>query len=363
MGATVSRDLLADALSQVVRVVGTRSIIPELRIEAGQDKIGQLKITGTDGEHWIGLTVPCFGDFDECLIPAQRLNDVAQALVGEEVEINRAGSGLNLNCGRSRRSLGTLPTDRWPERTATWPEPVKLDGARFAECLRFTLPHIARNDPSVPYLGGVHLIASGGRLRAIGCDRYIIANIEVCETQAEFAATITPKLAEAATRLTGEIALSVSERAVRIEWDGGYIDGPQVIDGYPIDLINKTVTHNFPSVAITDGSPLLAAIRGVRPVGRLDTASGSSVVAMTLDRDRITLTTNSGEGSATDELPADWSGDELHTGFAAIRAERVISGFGDAVLRLGFDPDPKKPIRFTADGQPDRVALLYPMRV
>ena len=165
MSAKVDRAALAEALASAVRVVGTRSIIPHLRIEATDD----LHIVATDGEHWIGLTVPCEGEFDPCLVNAQKLNDLVQALVGDTVEVSRSGGGLNLICGRGRRSLGTLPVDEWPERNIEWPVPVAIDAAKLRRFSRAVRSWIGRN----PWCAGMTFRADAVFMGARGWPAHV----------------------------------------------------------------------------------------------------------------------------------------------------------------------------------------------
>ena len=117
MKATIERATLLKSLSHVQSVVERRNTIPILSnvlIEAAED--GTIKLTATDLDLQVLETIEAQVDQPGATtISAHTLFDIARKLPeGSQVSLAAAEGKMQVNAGRSRFNLSTLPRDDFP---------------------------------------------------------------------------------------------------------------------------------------------------------------------------------------------------------------------------------------------------------
>lgn len=365
MTCIVNRAAFAEATATAARIAALRSTIPigqSAKLHASE---GKLTISATDFDHWLDLSIECEGDLEPICVHAGHLSDAAGTLAAETFGLKIEESSLKIAGGRGRRSLPTISAADFPERKFEAETKVTLASSGFRDALAFALPHAASPaDVTMNGVAGLHLFTVDGKLKAMGTDKLTLALIDIAESSQPIAVTITPKLAEFAARLTDdEIILGISERTAEVRWKSGRILGPLITGSAdPVRMMNHILNTPWNGVASMEAKTLLQALRAVQGLGEDDLLSRSHRVKMTLNGTG-TLSTSSRDGSATEEFEADFDGtDEFNIGFASIRMERVLRGFGDQVVTVGL-LDAATPMKFEAAGKTDRLALLFPMRI
>lgn len=325
---------------------------------------GRLTLTAMDSANRVEISVACEGDIEAVCIHATRFAEVLAALPAETVEIEVEGARLRIAGGRGKRSLAISPAASFPDPEFHPTNTLKFPGDRLREALDFTLPHIADPaDVTKRNMSGVHLVSDKGRLRAIGTDAYEMGIFDVCATADDIGLTINPRVAEFVARLIpdGECTLRLSERMAEFSWDGCLIRGPLVEDMFPIKAVDHALGKEYEHAVSAEADAFLKALQSIRWLGEMDSMSRSRRIKLTLNGCGV-VRTQSGEGSAEQEFPADWQGDERAIGFAGARMDRILRHFGDAVLTIGIRDD-ESALKIEAAGQSDRLCLLFPLRI
>src|SRR5947199_8392230 len=117
MKATIERATLLKSLGHVPSVVERRNTIPILSnvlIEARDD--GSIRLMATDLDLQVDESVPAnVTQAGATTISAHTLFDIVRKLPeGSQVELTAAEGKMQINAGRSRFSLQTLPRDDFP---------------------------------------------------------------------------------------------------------------------------------------------------------------------------------------------------------------------------------------------------------
>ena len=117
MKATIERATLLKGLGHVHSVVERRNTIPILSnvlIEAGED--GGIRLMATDLDLQINETVEAnVTEPGATTVPAHTLFDIVRKLPeGSQVELIAAEGRMQVNAGRARFTLSTLPRDDFP---------------------------------------------------------------------------------------------------------------------------------------------------------------------------------------------------------------------------------------------------------
>jgi DNA polymerase III sliding clamp (beta) subunit (PCNA family) len=372
MTCTIDRAKLAEAMSAVVKVTGGAEYHPVWQCVRVQVAKGHLVLNATDGVIWLNLSFDASGEMEPVCINAARFRDAVASLSGELVGLKFDGGRLLLFAGKGKRSLGTVATEEFPTREFEAASRLTLSAEALKEAAGFTLPHIADiEDSTRNHVAALFLFSRGGRLKALGTDGSELGLIDLGEAPGEMEVPLPGRVADLATSLVhGDVELGISERAIEFRWTGGNIIGPLLENPSPLD---RLMTHIEGKLAFTgegqepftvglEAKAFIGALRGVRGLGDMDSASRGKRIKLSLNG-LASLSTSSFEGSAEEEFPADLEGArELEIGFSSARMERVLRGFGDRTLTVTFR-DPETPMKFEAAGLPDRVALLFPMRV
>src|SRR5687767_11655467 len=117
MKATIERATLLRSLGHVQSVVERRNTIPILSnvlIDATED--GAIRLMATDLDLQVDESVPAnVAQPGATTVSAHTLFDIVRKLPeGSQVEINAAEGKMQVNAGRSRFNLSTLPRDDFP---------------------------------------------------------------------------------------------------------------------------------------------------------------------------------------------------------------------------------------------------------
>jgi len=184
MRFSLQREPLLKPLAQVVNVVERRQTLPVLANLLVQVKQGQLALTGTDLEvEMVARSAVDDAQDGETTIPARKLFDIVRALPdGSKVTISQSGSKINLQAGRSRFSLSSLPANDFPsidELEST--EQVQVPEAALKELIERTAFAMAQQDVRY-YLNGLLFDLRGGALRCVATDGHRMA---LCEAELE----------------------------------------------------------------------------------------------------------------------------------------------------------------------------------
>ncbi len=187
MRFSLQREVLLKPLAQVVNVVERRQTLPVLANLLVKVRAGELSLTGTDLEvEMVARTSVEEAHDGEITIPARKLFEIVRALPdGSKVTVSQTGDKVNVQAGRSRFSLASLPANDFPsvdEAEAT--ERVIVPEAALKELIERTAFAMAQQDVRY-YLNGLLFDLRDNVLRCVATDGHRLA---LCEATLEDAA-------------------------------------------------------------------------------------------------------------------------------------------------------------------------------
>src|SRR4028118_2067999 len=405
MKATIERATLLKSLGHVQSVVERRNTIPILSnvlIEAAEG--GGLRLMATDLDLQIVETVEAnVTQPGATTVSAHTLFDIARKLPeGSQVELNAAEGKMQVNAGRARFNLSTLPRDDFPviaegdlptrfELPAATLRQI-IDKTRFAistEETRYYLNGIFLHvsDEAQPVLkaaatdghrlarvtrappaGGAGPRARPGRAppgrRAAGTGGRRLARVTVARPAGAegMPDVIIPRkcvgeLRKLLDEVDGTVQISLSETKIRFGL-GNAILTSKLIDGTFPDYSRVIPTANDKLLRIDPRS----FEEGVDRVATI-ASEKTRAVKMALDRDRITLSVTSPEnGTAAEEVPGDYGSDSFEIGFNARYLLDILGQIkGDTVeVHLA---DAAAPTLLRENDKAPALYVLMPMRV
>jgi DNA polymerase-3 subunit beta len=375
MKATIERAKLLRCLSHVQSVVERRNTIPILSnvlIEASSD--GHVRIMATDLDLQVieSLEAVSVEQSGAITVSAHLLFDIARKLPdGSQVSFETADNRMAVKAGRSRFSLPTLPRDDFPVIVeGDLPTSFELPARVLAELIDRTRFAISTEETRY-YLNGIFLHVSDDDqpvLKAAATDGHRLARFTLPrpEGAAGMPDVIVPRKAVGELRklleesLDGNVEIDLSASKIRftLGGEGGVVLTSKLIDGTFPDYSRVIPTGNDKLLKLDPKS----FYEGVDRVATIATEK-TRAVKMGVETDKVTLSVTSPDnGTAAEEVPADYRSDALEIGFNAHYLKDILHQIeGDTVeLHLA---DPGAPTLIRQDEKSAALYVLMPMRV
>ncbi|MBO0332715.1 DNA polymerase III subunit beta [Sneathiella sp. CAU 1612] len=372
MKLTIERTALLTSLSHVQSVVERRNTIPILANILMDARDGFLGLTATDLDIAINEKVAANIDAEGATtIPAHLLYDIIRKLPeGSQVELDykAAEERIYVRSGQSKFALACLPQDDFPVmETNQLPHNFVLSGnilKRLIDKTRFAIS----TEETRYYLNGIYLHTAETEgvpmLRAVATDGHRLARVETpVPSDAEgMPGVIVPRKAVSEVlRLIDErdepVSISLSETKICFSF-GDTILTSKLIDGTFPDY-ERVIPAGNDKVLELDGKSFAQAVDRVSTVATEKTRA----IKLSLSNDLITLSATGAEaGSATEEVAATYSADEMEIGFNSKYLLDITGQIDGENARFLFaDAGSPTIVRDSADE--GALYVLMPMRV
>lgn len=353
MKLKASRESLLKPLQAVIGVVERRQTMPILANVMLVAKDDAVEFTATDLEVELVAT----GDVDqvevpgEITVPGRKLLDIFRALPEDSnVNLNLKGDRLQVQSGRSRFVLSTLPASEFPIVEDIDPRfSMRLGQDQLGLLLERTHFSMAQQDVRY-YLNGLMFETGGPRVRVVATDGHRLA---LCDLQLEDQdlpsnQVIVPRkgVMELQRLLggAGEVELAVGSNHIRAELDGIRFTS-KLVDGRFPDY-QRVIPEPDDNVLKADRSSLRHALQ------RAAILSNEKYRGIRLELGGTALkvqANNPDQEEAQDEVEVSYGGENLEIGFnvtylldalGAVESDDVEIGFVDSNSScLIRDPD------------------------
>ena len=367
MKATIERATLLKSLSHVQSVVERRNTIPILSnvlIEARDD--GSIRLMATDLDLQVDESVPAnVSQAGATTVSAHTLFDIVRKLPeGSQVELSAAEGKMQVNAGRSRFSLSTLPRDDFPViAEGDLPTRFELPAATLRQVIEKTRFAISTEETRY-YLMGIFLHLVDDQLRAAATDGHRLARVTVGKPDGAdgMPDVIVPRkcvqeLYRLLEELEGTVEISLSPTKVRFGL-GSAVLTSKLIDGTFPDY-NRVIPTANDKLLKLDPKSFSAGVDRVSTIASEKTRA----VKISVDRDKVTLSVTSPEnGVATEELAADYGADNLEIGFNARYLLDILGEIDGDTVEVHL-ADAAAPTLLRENDKSNALYVLMPMRV
>jgi DNA polymerase III subunit beta len=370
MKATIERATLLKSLGHVQSVVERRNTIPILSnvlIEANTD--GSIRLMATDLDLQINESVEAQVETaGSTTVSAHTLFDIARKLPeGSQVSLEAADGKMAINAGRARFNLSTLPRDDFPV-IAEGELPTKFDlpAATLRQIIDSTRFAISTEETRY-YLNGIFMHVTDDAdpvLKAAATDGHRLARVTVArpEGAAGMPDIIVPRKCIAELRklldeVDGTVEVSLSPSKIRFVL-GAAVLTSKLIDGTFPDYSRVIPTGNDKLLRIDPKS----FMEGVDRVATI-ASEKTRAVKMAVEKDKITLSVTSPEnGTATEEVPGDYSNDPIEIGFNARYLMEILQQVSSDTVEVHL-ADAAAPTLIRENDKAAALYVLMPMRV
>ncbi|MGD9913987.1 MAG: DNA polymerase III subunit beta [Rhizobiaceae bacterium] len=372
MRIVLERSNLLKSLNHVHRVVERRNTIPILSNVLLSANGASLEMKATDLD--LEITEATAAQIDQAgatTVPAHLLYEIVRKLPdGAEVMLrtDEDGNSMAVVSGRSNFKLQCLPQADFPELSAgSFPHIFRLDASALKGLIDKTQFAISTEETRY-YLNGIYLHTheSGGKLklRAVATDGHRLARAEMAApagSEGMPGIIIPRKTVNELQKLVDQpdVAVTVELSDTKIRFTiGSVVLTSKLIDGTFPDYQRVIPTGNDKHLVIDRES-------FAKAVDRVSTISSERgrAVKLAIGDGQVTLTVNNPDsGSATEEIPADYSADPLEIGFNAKYLLDVAAQLsGSQANFLLADAGSPTLIHDTSDEH--ALYVLMPMRV
>ena len=369
MKATIERATLLKGLGHVHSVVERRNTIPILSnvlIEAGEDGI---RLMATDLDLQINETVEAnVTEPGSTTVPAHTFFDIVRKLhEGSQVELIAAEGRMQVNAGRARFTLATLPRDDFPViAEGELPTRVELPAGPLRQIIDKTRFAISTEETRY-YLNGIYLHVSDEAqpvLKAAATDGHRLARVTVPRPEGAqgMPGVIIPRkcvgeLRKLLDEVDGTVQISLSDSKIRFGL-GNAVLTSKLIDGTFPDYSRVIPTANDKLLKLDPR----AFEEGVDRVSTI-ASERTRAVKMALDRDRVTLSVTSPEnGTAAEEVPADYGNEGFEIGFNAKYLMDILNQIEGDLVEVHL-ADAAAPTLLRENDKAPALYVLMPMRV
>ncbi len=367
MKATIERATLLKSLGHVQSVVERRNTIPILSnvlIEARED--GSIRLMATDLDLQVDESVPAnVSQPGATTLSAHTLFDIVRKLPeGSQVELSAAEGKMQVNAGRARFSLSTLPRDDFPViAEGDLPTRFELPAATLRQIIEKTRFAISSEETRY-YLMGIFLHVIDDQMRAAATDGHRLARVTVAKPDGAdgMPDVIIPRKAvqelyRLLEELEGTVEISLSPTKVRFGL-GSAVLTSKLIDGTFPDY-NRVIPTANDKLLKLDPKSFSAGVDRVSTIASEKTRA----VKMSVDRDKVTLSVTSPEnGLATEEVPADYGSDGIEIGFNARYLLDILGEIDGDTVEVHL-ADAAAPTLLRENDKSNALYVLMPMRV
>lgn len=371
---TIERSLLLKALGHVQSVVEKRNTIPILSNVKLTAEGNVLSLTATDMD--IAITENVAADVSEAgalTVPAHTFYDIVRKLPdGSQVELsgNANDDGrLKIVAANCKFSLPCLPVAEFPVMDAgNLPQSFELIPAELIALVDKTRFAISTEETRY-YLNGIYLHASQEdgetALKSVATDGHRLACIAVDlpEGAAEIPGVIVPRKTVIELRKLLEdgeenvkVALSTNKISFTIGDNATLLS--KLIDGTFPDY-EKVIPQNNSNMLEVETAALSKAVDRVATIS----SERSRAIKLALSENLITLSaSNEDSGTAKEELPVEYSGDELEIGFNSRYLLEMLAGLEGEKAEFAF-ADGNSPAVVKDAANKGALYVIMPMRI
>jgi DNA polymerase-3 subunit beta len=219
MNFTTTRTDLLPAITALTRIVSPRPIHPTLGGILCIAEDGELRLSATDLELSLTMTIPAEVSEPSCTVLPANLTKLIQKYSAEQIIVT-GDDQIQVECGKSKSKMGSMSPQEYPELpTIAGMHSISLEGTQWKSWMR-KLAISAANVNARPEYAGVRIKSAYGKLILTSFDGYRFTEIKV-DLECEEIDTIIPiRFIEESIKLVdGKVTLWWNDTTVALQGD------------------------------------------------------------------------------------------------------------------------------------------------
>ncbi|MEN9509118.1 MAG: hypothetical protein RLZZ621_1681 [Gemmatimonadota bacterium] len=368
MRFTISREKLQEGLQAVTAAVPAKTTLPVLANLLVETTERGIRLSATDLD--IAVSTEISADIESAgaiTIPAKKLGEIARELPPSPVKISASGEQrITIECGRSKFKLLGLPRDEFPTfPTVRFNDSWRVKSGELQKLISHTAFAVSTEE-SRPILNGVLWELREERMRMVATNGHRLAKMEL-PVEASSAPPgdliVPPKALEQIRRLFPaeeelEIARGDNHLGFRSPFTSVYT---RLIEG-PYPNYEQVIPKDNDRYALADKAALTSALKRMSVIASDQTHR----IKMSFNTGMLKFSVTTPDlGEASDELPVNYTGDQLDIGFNATYLLEILRFMPTEQVRLTFKA-PERAATIEPEGWDDPakyLCLVMPLRL
>ena len=371
MKISIEKNLIYNSLSHVQSIVEKKNTIPVLSNILLEAKESSLILSATDMDISVTETINCSViEQGSTTVPAHTLYDIVRKIPdGNEIEfIANDGKKFSVRSGKSKFSLSCLPKEDFPL--------IEIDklNCEFSINSNVFLKIIEKtkfamsNEETRYFLNGIYLhkkiINESDFLSLVATDGHRLAKIDLNYPNGliDLPGIIIPKktineLSKLLSDINEDVIINVDPNKI-IFFIGKTTLISKLIDGNFPDY-QRVIPQNNNKMLLADRQKFSEAVDRVSTI----TSEKSRAIKFRLLDNLINMTsTDSENGTATEDITVEYKGEEVEIGFNSKYILEMINQLDNDKLIFEFN-DTNSPLIIKESSNNDLLYVLMPMRV
>ncbi len=368
MKFTISREKLQEGLQAVTAAVPAKTTLPVLANLLVETTDRGIRFSATDLDIAVSTEVSADVETPGAItIPAKKLSEIARELPPSPVKVSASGEQrVTIECGRSKFKLLGLPRDEFP----TFPVVRFNDSWRVKSGeLQKLISHVAfavSTEESRPILNGVLWELREERMRMVATNGHRLAKMEL-PVEASSAPPgdliVPPKALEQIRRLfPAEEELEIARGDNHLGFRSPFTQVfTRLVEG-PYPNYEQVIPKDNDRYALDDKAALTSALKRMSVIASDQTHR----IKMSFNTGMLKFSVTTPDlGEASDELPINYTGDQLDIGFNATYLLEILRFMPTEQVRLTFKA-PERAATIEPEGWDDPakyLCLVMPLRL
>ena len=368
MRFTISREKLQEGLQAVTAAVPAKTTLPVLANLLVETTERGIRLSATDLD--IAVSTEVSADVETAgaiTIPAKKLGEIARELPPSPVKMSASGEQrVTIECGRSKFKLLGLPRDEFP----TFPSVRFADSWRVKSGeLQKLISHTAfavSTEESRPILNGVLWELRDDRMRMVATNGHRLSKMEVPIEMSSAPSgdlIVPPKALDQIRRLFPaeeelEIARGDNHLGFRSPFTSVFT---RLVEG-PYPNYEQVIPKDNDRYCLADKGALTSALKRMSVIASDQTHR----IKMSFNTGMLKFSVTTPDlGEAQDELPVQYTGDQLDIGFNATYLLEILRFMPTEQVRLTFKA-PERAATIEPEGWDDPakyLCLVMPLRL
>jgi DNA polymerase-3 subunit beta len=372
MKLTCEKKLFEDAVAAAGRAINPRSPLPilsHLLIEANP---GVVKLTATDLDVGVSITVEAeVSEPGSVTCPARLMGEIVSKLPAGRVELETLAEGrMLLSCGSAKFELSTLPAEEFPSLPASEDGPsAHLPQDSLKSVIRqVAVAAASSQEESRAVMTGISISLEKGSLILVATDGRRLAcarkSVQVPLIGEESLNVVVP--ARAMTELSrlvgteGDVSLAVGKSQAFFRF-GNYALHCRLLEGRFPDY-TKVVPTSFQRTCRIGREDFINGLRRMLVVAQ--EKRSPNLIRLRFSEDTLHLSANTPDlGSGDERLPIVFEGDDLTIGFNGKYLVDGLSVLESEEIQFDLQEDSKSAvIRPLGDTSYDYVVMPVKLR-
>jgi DNA polymerase III subunit beta len=368
MKFTISREKLQEGLQAVTAAVPAKTTLPVLANLLVETTDRGIRFSATDLDIAVSTEVSADVETPGAItIPAKKLSEIARELPPSPVKISASGEQrVTLECGRSKFKLLGLPRDEFPTfPTVRFNDSWRVKSGELQKLISHTAFAVSTEE-SRPILNGVLWELREERMRMVATNGHRLAKMEL-PVEASSAPPgdliVPPKALEQIRRLfPAEEELEIARGDNHLGFRSPFTQVfTRLVEG-PYPNYEQVIPKDNDRYALADKAALTSALKRMSVIASDQTHR----IKMSFNTGMLKFSVTTPDlGEASDELPVNYTGDQLDIGFNATYLLEILRYMPTEQVRLTFKA-PERAATIEPEGWDDPakyLCLVMPLRL